>query len=157
MTERQDNAKDSIVIECDLDESPEKVWRALTEPELLARWLMPNDIRAEPGERFSFRPAPANGNEAVTDGRIDCEVLAAEPQRLLRYSWRGPESERDSYGRPLDSVVTFLLAETAVGGTRLRVIHSGFPLPLQMELQRHPYRTTLAANSNRWSGVRMAA
>jgi uncharacterized protein YndB with AHSA1/START domain len=27
---------------------------ALTEPELLARWLALNDIRAEPGTRFRF-------------------------------------------------------------------------------------------------------
>lgn len=28
-----------IVHECDLDEPPEKVWRALTEPEIVERWL----------------------------------------------------------------------------------------------------------------------
>jgi uncharacterized protein YndB with AHSA1/START domain len=54
----QDGPAESIVVECDLPEPPEKVWRALTVPELLAAWLMPNDIRAEVGSRFSFQPRP---------------------------------------------------------------------------------------------------
>ena len=37
----------SIVAEYDLPYPPEKVWRALTEPELLAAWLMPNDIQMD--------------------------------------------------------------------------------------------------------------
>lgn len=107
---------DAVVVDCDLDHPPEKVWRALTEPELLAAWLLPNDIKAEEGRRFTLRGAPG------TDRPVDCEVLAAEPPRLLRYSWRG----RDAEARPLDTVVTFTLDGTAAGGTRLRIVHSGF-------------------------------
>src|SRR5215470_6773811 len=51
-----------------------RVWRALTDAELLARWLMPNDFELELGHRFMFRtaPMPAVG----FDGVIHCEVLA---------------------------------------------------------------------------------
>jgi uncharacterized protein YndB with AHSA1/START domain len=35
----------SISMEYDLPYPPAKVWRALTEPELLAAWLMLNDMR----------------------------------------------------------------------------------------------------------------
>ncbi|CCV07089.1 Activator of Hsp90 ATPase 1 family protein (fragment) [Mesorhizobium metallidurans STM 2683] len=70
---------DSLAFECELPDPPEKVWRALTEPRLLAAWLMPNDIEPEIGSRFAF---------AGPDARIDCEILEAEPGRLLRYSWR---------------------------------------------------------------------
>lgn len=107
---------DAIVVDCDLDHPPEKVWRALTEPKLLAAWLLPNDIEAEAGRRFTLRDGPG--------ASIDCEVLAAEPPRLLRYSWRGRDAEDG--GRPLDTVVTFTLDGTAAGGTRLRIVHSGF-------------------------------
>ena len=62
-----------------LPDAPEKVWRALTVPELLAAWMMPNDIKPETGSRFAF---------AGPDAPIECEVLDAEPGRLLRYSWR---------------------------------------------------------------------
>ena len=86
----------AVVTECDLPEAPEKVWKALTKPELLARWL--------PEAR-------------------DCEILAAEPNRLLRYRWRAAEEDRDADGRELDSVVTFELTDTPTGGTHLRVDH----------------------------------
>ncbi len=108
-------ALDAIEFEYDLAEPPEKVWRALTVPELLAAWMMPNDIRPEIGNHFAFA-----GQDAV----IECEILDAEPERLLRYSWReqpGDAARRD----PLDSIVTFTLARTVSGGTHLRIVHDG--------------------------------
>ena len=115
-------APDAIEFECDLPEPPEKVWRALTVPELLAAWMMPNDISPETGSRFAF---------AGPDAAIECEIIDAEPERLLRYSWRerpqpgdaGPQARLDS---PLDSIVTFTLARTVSGGTHLRIVHDGF-------------------------------
>lgn len=108
-----DVAADALEFHCELAEPPEKVWRALTVPELLAAWMMPNDIRPEIGERFAFAAAG-----------IECEILDAEPGRLLRYSWR--ERSRDAGLRePLDSVVTFTLARSVSGGTHLRIVHDG--------------------------------
>lgn len=108
----------SFVTECDLPHPPEKVWRALTVPELLAAWLMPNDIEARPGVRFAFRE---NGE---TSAPIECEVLEAEPFRRLIYSWRDEEARE----KALTSTVTFELCR-AVGGTRLRITHSGMETP----------------------------
>ncbi len=124
---RDDPAQDSIIIDCDLAEPPEKVWRALTEPALLAAWLMPNDIRPEVGHRFAFQGQPD------ASGAIACEVLAVEPNHLLRYSWRGSEPGLDAAG-PLDTTVTFVLTGTASGGTHLRIVHSGFAPALQRPL-----------------------
>src|SRR5262249_37620569 len=50
---------------------PARVWRALTDPDLLARWLMPNDFRPAAGHRFTFRTDPRPG----FDGIVHCEVL----------------------------------------------------------------------------------
>ncbi len=108
-------AKDSLAFECDLPDAPEKVWRALTVPELLAAWMMPNDIKPETGSRFAF---------AGPEKPIECEVLDAEPGRLLRYSWR--ERSGDADRQELDSIVTFTLARTVSGGTHLRIVHDGF-------------------------------
>ncbi|QND60758.1 SRPBCC family protein [Mesorhizobium huakuii] len=109
-------APDALEFEYDLAEPLEKVWRALTVPELLAAWMMPNDITPEIGKRFAF---------AGTDAAIECEILDAEPERLLRYSWR--EQPRDATRQgPLDSTVTFTLARTVSGGTHLRIVHDGF-------------------------------
>ncbi|QND64414.1 ATPase [Mesorhizobium loti] len=107
---------DALEFEYDLAEPPEKVWRALTVPELLAAWMMPNDIRPEIGNHFAF---------AGPDAPIECEILDAEPEKLLRYSWReqpGDAARQD----PLDSTVTFTLARTVSGGTHLRIVHDGF-------------------------------
>jgi uncharacterized protein YndB with AHSA1/START domain len=112
----------SVIVECELDEPPEKVWKALTVPELVAAWLMPNDINPELGKSFSFQAKPIAG------GDIACEVLAVEPNRLLSYSWRGAEGECDGDARRLDTVVTFELSETETGGTHLRLVHVGLPL-----------------------------
>ena len=108
-------AQDTLAFECDLPDAPEKVWRALTVPELLAAWMMPNDIKPETGSRFAF---------AGPDAPIECEVLDAEPGRLLRYSWRERSDNGDANG--LDSIVTFTLARTVSGGTHLRIVHDGF-------------------------------
>jgi uncharacterized protein YndB with AHSA1/START domain len=108
-------AKDALAFECDLPDAPEKVWRALTVPDLLAEWMMPNDINPETGSRFAF---------AGPEKPIECEVLDAEPGRLLRYSWR--ERSGDADRQELDSIVTFTLARTVSGGTHLRIVHDGF-------------------------------
>ncbi|TPI15294.1 SRPBCC domain-containing protein [Mesorhizobium sp. B4-1-3] len=107
-----------LSFECDLPDPPEKVWRALTEPELLAAWMMPNDIKAEAGSRFAF---------GGPDTPVECEVLEAEPARLLRYSWRERPGAKDAGRLPaFDSVVTFRLAGTVTGGTHLSIVHDGF-------------------------------
>lgn len=107
-----------LSFECELPDPPEKVWRALTVPELLAAWMMPNDIRPEAGTRFAF---------AAADAPIECEVLDAEPGKRLRYSWRERPATGEAKGSMgFDSVVTFTLARTASGGTLLRIIHDNF-------------------------------
>src|SRR4051812_45490182 len=56
----------SVVVERELPYPPEKIWRALTEPDLLAEWLMQNDFEPAVGHRFTFR-----GDW----GAVDCRVL----------------------------------------------------------------------------------
>ncbi|RWI20476.1 SRPBCC domain-containing protein [Mesorhizobium sp.] len=152
MTAKQhsDMTADSIEFECELPDPPEKVWRALTVPDLLAAWMMPNDIKPEVGSRFAF---------AKADAPIECEILDAEPERLLRYSWR----ERPAPGNtanPLDSFVTFTLDRTISGGTHLRIVHDGFgrvATPAvagaccRLSLNAHNPKRTIAANTPRLS------
>jgi uncharacterized protein YndB with AHSA1/START domain len=94
---------------------PAKVWRALTEPDLLARWLMPNDFKPEVGHRFTFTTEPKKS--VGFDGIVHCEVLEIEPERLLRISW----SDR----KQSDWTVTWRL-EPEGRGTRLFLDHEGF-------------------------------
>jgi uncharacterized protein YndB with AHSA1/START domain len=110
----------TIVLECSLDASPARVWRALTTPEILAEWLGPNTMKPEAGERFTLDVAPEEG------GTIACEVLEAEPPRRLSYTWRS--DVKDMAGQTLDSRVTFELTPLHEGRTLLRVVHSGLPV-----------------------------
>lgn len=48
----------SIVVERLIPHSAEKIWRALTVPELVAEWLMQNDFAPQEGHRFTFRASP---------------------------------------------------------------------------------------------------
>lgn len=112
----------SIVVDYELAAPPARVWRALTEPELLARWLMENDIAPVVGHEFTFRAQPAPG----WDGIVHCEVLEVEVEKRLSYSWRGGSDELEGYGGRIDTVVTWTLEPTATGGTHLHLEHSGF-------------------------------
>jgi len=106
---------DSISLDFDLDHRPEKVWRALTEPALLAEWLLPvAGLELEPGAPFRFQTQP----HPEWDGVVDCRILEIEPKRKLSYTWRVGDMA-------LDTVVTFILTPTD-SGTRLSLLHSGF-------------------------------
>jgi uncharacterized protein YndB with AHSA1/START domain len=108
-----DPTSKSLIIERKLPHSPEKVWRALTQNQLIEQWLMKNDFEPVVGHHFNFRAAPMpNWN-----GVIDSEVLVVEPNSRLSYSW-------ESLG--LKSVVTWTLTPTD-GGTHVRMEQSGFP------------------------------
>ncbi|WP_438023664.1 SRPBCC family protein [Sorangium sp. So ce233] len=74
---------------------PELVWRALTEPALIAEWLMQNDFRPELGHRFTLRTDPGPG----FDGVVRCEVLELDPPTKMRWSWRVEPTE--SYSIPV--------------------------------------------------------
>ena len=106
----------SVVTERDLPHPPERIWRALTEPHLIADWLMNNDFVPAVGYHFSLR--------GEWGGVLSCEVLAIEPPRLLSYTWIHAHQD---HAFALDSVVTFTLTPTDAG-THLRVEQNGFRL-----------------------------
>jgi uncharacterized protein YndB with AHSA1/START domain len=97
----------SVVIEREIPFSPEKIWRALTQPHLIEDWLMNNDFKPVVGHRFNLR---------ADWGAVDCQVLAVEPNKTLSYTWAA---------NGLESVVTWTLTRTSKG-THLRMEQSGF-------------------------------
>lgn len=101
----------TLVIEKEFTHPPEKLWRALTQPHLIAEWLMQNDFEPTVGRDFKLRM-----DTPQWKGVIDCKVLVIEPQQKLSYNW-------SSMG--LDTVVTFTLTPTN-SGVQLRVEQSGF-------------------------------
>ena len=105
---------DAIVEEVVYPQSIETVWRALTDPSLLDRWLMASDFEPRLGHRFSFRTTSAPGFSGV----VECEVDELDPPHRLGYSWWG------GGGNPRTHVRFELTSITA--GTRLRLEHEGF-------------------------------
>ena len=104
----------SVVVERDFAFPPEKLWRALTQPHLIAEWLMKNDFDAVVGRRFNLR--------GDWGGVLDCEVLTVEPNKTLAYTWDFPN---DDPAFNVKTVVTFTLTPT-VTGTHLRMEQAGF-------------------------------
>ena len=63
---------DAISFELELPHQPEKVWRALTDPELLTEWLQPIvELKLELGAAFMFRSTP----HPPWDGIVHCTLL----------------------------------------------------------------------------------
>ena len=92
----------ATVFECVLDAPPEKVWRALTIPAYLDRWLQPRAAE-------------------------QLDVVTSDENKSLTYRWR--ESGQGAAVGAEDSLVTFELTPTHDGGTWFRLTHAPMPLP----------------------------
>ncbi len=92
------------------------LWRTLTDPVLLATWLMKNDFRPEVGHAFTMHTDPAPG----FDGVVRCTVLELVPEQRMRWSWAGGGIETE---------LTFVLEDAILHGrsaTKLVLLHRGF-------------------------------
>lgn len=93
-----------------INQPPARVWQALTDPTIHARWWAEGDVKAELGARFTL--------DMRMYGKQPCEVLAVEPGRLFRYLFAPAV---------LDTTITWRL-EPEGDGTRLHLEQSGFNL-----------------------------
>jgi uncharacterized protein YndB with AHSA1/START domain len=110
----------TAAIHCDeLPHPPAAVWRALTDPALMARWWAAGDVRPVVGHRFTLDMGPW--------GRQPCEVLEVAEERLLRHAFAE---------ETLGSTLTWRLAPEGAG-TRLLLTHDGLDLDTQLGRQAH--------------------
>ncbi|WP_129139244.1 SRPBCC family protein [Modicisalibacter coralii] len=89
-----------IVHECDLDHPLEQVWKAVTTPALLTRWI-------------GFKPGDP---EARRDG-IDYRIVETQAPQRVWLAWRDPATDQP------DSTVLIELTPLPAGRTRLRLTH----------------------------------
>ncbi len=95
--------------------SPAKVWRALTEPELMVLWGMrPEGFAPIVGTRYRLHGKP----NRMWRGFVECEVLEVRAPELLRFAWVGSEGADRTQ-------VTYRLEARGIG-TRLTLEHAGF-------------------------------
>lgn len=106
---------ESISFEFDLAHPPEKIWRALTDPALLAEWLLPVvGFKLESGVAFTFNASPQPG----WDGIVNCRLRDVELYKKISWAWVVGD---------IDTVVTFSLTSVDGGSrTRLSIVQSGF-------------------------------
>lgn len=97
----------AVVVEREIPFPAEKIWRALTQPHLIEKWLMKNAFKPVVGHRFDL---------SADWGMVDCEVQSIEPHKALAYSWNTKD---------LRSTVTWTLTPTD-NGTLLRMEQIGF-------------------------------
>jgi uncharacterized protein YndB with AHSA1/START domain len=111
----------AIRIVRDYPHPPARVWRAVTDPELIPLWTStgaggrPVGFDPVAGTRFQFVATPRPG----WNGIVDCEVLEVREPSLLRYSWIGGDGEGDA------TEVVYRL-EARGDGTRFTYEHTGF-------------------------------
>lgn len=107
-----------------IDAPPERVFRALTDPEEVpAWWSVPGAYRTTEAEidlRVGGRYRFAGTSERMGSFAVEGEYRVVDPPRRLSYTWK-PSWNEDA----ANSVVTFSLEERD-GGTRLRLEHSAF-------------------------------
>ncbi|MGW7285089.1 SRPBCC family protein [Streptomyces sp. NPDC054847] len=108
-----------ITYEKFLPHPPAAVWKALTDPDLHARWWAAGDIKPVVGHRFTL--------DMGSFGSQPCEVTEADDQRLLAY--------RFAEGT-LDTTITWTLQPEGEG-TRLVLTHAGFDLDSPMGRQAY--------------------
>ena len=105
---------DTIEVEHLYSQAPPAVWKALTDPALMARWWAAGEVRPVVGHRFEL--------DMGQWGMQPCEVVEVQPERLLKY--------RFSVGR-LDTIISWRLTPEG-SGTRLTLTHEGFNLDTPM-------------------------
>ena len=107
----------TVVVERDIAQPPEKIWRVLTQSHLIEAWLkMKPDFAAEVDRPYTLTAAW---------GAIEGRVLESDPFTTLSMSW-------SAFG--LDTVVTYTLTPTP-RGTLLRVEQAGFPTHVEYAYQ----------------------
>jgi uncharacterized protein YndB with AHSA1/START domain len=114
---------DTVVHEVEYAHPIELVWEAIADNQAISEWLMQAEgFKPEVGTKFTLTDPNAQG----WSGRVDCEVVEADPPKRLAYTWTGAPG--------LMTTVTFDL-ESAGAGTRVRLEQSGFDTGGEMGAQ----------------------
>jgi uncharacterized protein YndB with AHSA1/START domain len=117
-------AADSIEREILIEATVEVVWRVITEPEQISRWLSDEaevQVHAGGAGTLTWRPGGRGGGQEV-ELNEPIRVVDAEPYRRFSFRWGHPHDTSPDEGN--SALVEFILTEDA-HGTRLRVLESG--------------------------------
>ena len=122
--------RDRIERETVIDAPLERVWEVITEAEHLGRWF------GDAGAEIDLRPGGAMVLRWAPDRAHRGRVVAVEPPTRFSYRWapfKDPGGEEPVEGN--STLVEFTLQPEG-GGTRLRVVESGFASLATSDAQR---------------------
>lgn len=105
--------KADVSLNFEFTSSIEQVWNALTDSDMLEKWIWKNDFKPVVGHKFQFRAEP---NE-WWNGIVDCEVLEVDEHHRLTYSWASAGES---------TTVTWTLKEGSDGTVHLNLDQTGF-------------------------------
>ena len=141
MANTKTQERPSLALVRKLDAPPAKVWRALTEPEMLKRWMAPDpsfktplaEIDLRVGGRYRIVMVSPDGEEHDVRG-VYREIV---PNKKLVHTWSWKSTpERES-------VVTMEL-RAAGGGTELKLTHEQFADEQARDKHQHGWTGCLA-------------
>lgn len=101
-----------VSLDFQINSSIQEVWKALTDSEMLAKWIWDNDFKPIEGHTCQFRAEP---NE-WWNGIVDVKVLEVDEPNKLSYTWA-------SQGET--TTITWTLKEE-LGATHLHFEQTGF-------------------------------
>jgi uncharacterized protein YndB with AHSA1/START domain len=110
-----------LVYEIYIRTTPERLWRALTEPEFTRQYFHGTEIRSPLKKGGAFLSTTADGTKMV-----DGEVLECDPPRTLKHTWRVHWDPALSHEL---STVTYTI-EAKGENCRLTVVHEVEEAPL---------------------------
>ena len=122
---RNDGPTVAVRVERILHASPERVFRAFLEPDLVRQWITPDDLaidRLSVDGRVGGRIEVWHSRNGVSTGKFEGCFLKIDPPRELVYRWAfvGTEPEKGEY---FDTLVTVRLRPEPNGQTHVSVVH----------------------------------
>jgi uncharacterized protein YndB with AHSA1/START domain len=101
----------------DIDASPEKVWKFLTDPAWVPQWLGCMRYDKAVGHLFYMQQDAAKREADDIEGATRCRILALDEARCFAFSWYLPDTPETE---------VHIVLESAGGGTRVTLTHTGW-------------------------------
>ena len=122
---RADGPTMVVRVERTLQASPDRVFRAFLEPDLIRQWIAPDDLtvdRVTVDPRVGGRLEVWHSRNGVSTGKFEGCFLKIDPPRELVYRWAfvGTEPEKGEY---FDTLVTVRLRPESSDRTHVSVVH----------------------------------